>query len=290
MPKEPGEPKLEGEKQDYHFEMMAEMEPAMISLVHQLKTKIEIGSYDALVSDEIGGRLPTLVLRKIMRERCPSRKVETYFLSAGQNYLRDKKKDHKNFDKIATYLRGLSEPNRNVLVVSEYVFHGKTLKTIAELFMDLGINNFDFASAFNAFNGEDEIIRGELRGISGSELFIGGNNYKAHISQEHEAMSGVRKRRDEYLPYPETVLNHIKKHGREFTEQEIHEIFGITGEETTTQEITAKYTDPEKNKIYDERKAEPLSEVEIAEIKEKIKLAREDVATMAQRVIEQVWK
>jgi hypothetical protein len=38
---------------------------------------------------------------KIMKEKCPETDIETYFLSAGQNYLSASRKDPKNFEKIS---------------------------------------------------------------------------------------------------------------------------------------------------------------------------------------------
>jgi len=51
-------------KQEYHFKTIEELEPAIANLVAQLKEKIEIGEYDTLISDEVGGRIPTLVFKK----------------------------------------------------------------------------------------------------------------------------------------------------------------------------------------------------------------------------------
>ncbi len=46
---------------EYHFEEIAEIEQAVASLISQLKEKIKNGEYDTLISDDTGGRIPTLI-------------------------------------------------------------------------------------------------------------------------------------------------------------------------------------------------------------------------------------
>lgn len=82
-------PKVENKESapEFHFREIAEIEPAIISLVKQLKEKIESGEYDTLISDDVGGRIPTLVLRKIIKEHNPDQKLGTFFIANGETYL-----------------------------------------------------------------------------------------------------------------------------------------------------------------------------------------------------------
>ncbi len=290
------EPNSEKQKPEYNFEMMAEIEPAIVSLVEQLKDKIETGEYGALLSDEVGGRIPTLILRKIMRDRCPDKNLETYFLSGG-HYLRLIKEDSGILDRIENYLKTLVAEKSKVLVITEYVFNGETLKNMGKVLEGIGIENFDFAAVHNAFGGDRHGLPEDFWSKFGSKLYIGADKYMSRFSQEHEQLSGVKKRfgqkwpreESDMLPYPETEVEHIRKYGREFTLEEINNIFGIT-EDDKPWDVSKKHKDPEKIAEYQKRSNEPLSDNEKAEIQEKIKLAREDVATMANRVIGQVWK
>ena len=77
------------EKQ-FHFAEIAGIEPAVISLAKQLKEEIDRGSYDTLISDDVGGRIPTLILRKILKARNPDNKLSTFFVASGQKYIPEK--------------------------------------------------------------------------------------------------------------------------------------------------------------------------------------------------------
>ena len=76
----------------YNFPEIAEMESAMISLIEKLKDKIEKGEYNALIVDDIGGRIPALVLRKLMTEKGSynkENKLNTFFVTGGARLFTD---------------------------------------------------------------------------------------------------------------------------------------------------------------------------------------------------------
>ena len=105
---------------EFHFQEIMEIEPAMISLVSQLKKKIEKGEYDTLISDDVGGRIPTLILRKIIKELNPDQKLETYFIASGKTYfpaLADKEKYRHviDFKKQARVEKAVTEYIQNQL-------------------------------------------------------------------------------------------------------------------------------------------------------------------------------
>ena len=62
-------PEVQREEPKYHFEEMTEIEPAAIELVKQLKEKIERGEYDALISDDAGGRMGKYFGKKKIKAR-----------------------------------------------------------------------------------------------------------------------------------------------------------------------------------------------------------------------------
>jgi len=72
------------EEAEYYHPEIAEIEPAMIVLVEQIKSNIENGDYDTIISDDVGGRIPSLILRKIFKYKYPKRKFNTFFVSGGQ--------------------------------------------------------------------------------------------------------------------------------------------------------------------------------------------------------------
>jgi len=63
------------EESEYYHPEIAEIEPAMSALVEKIKSNIENGDYDTIISDDVGGRIPSLILRKIFKDKYPKRKL-----------------------------------------------------------------------------------------------------------------------------------------------------------------------------------------------------------------------
>ena len=138
----------EREGKEYNFDIMNKAEVSMARLVKKLKNNIEDGDYSALLSDDTGGRIPTLVLRKIMLEKGPNKNIKTYFLSAGLGNtpmkFMDDRSEKRKYQKMITYLKNMDFGDKKLLVVTEYMSMGNTLDGIGEALKDIGAN-FDFA-------------------------------------------------------------------------------------------------------------------------------------------------
>lgn len=202
------------EKQKYYFEKLEKLEPAMISLVSQLKTAIETGEYEVFLSDDAGGRIPTLVLKYVsdlIREKLekiysdkPERipkKIRTYFLAAGgETPDKRKKNDNKNYNEMIKYLLKMDFKDGKLLVISQFTESCSTFKKIGLALRDerINIKNFDFASLYiNALDpasqGGSETLKKEFN----AELFLGSQEKRdmpSWISQKHEEISGVEKK------------------------------------------------------------------------------------------------
>jgi len=297
----------EEQKPEYNFELMKEIEPAMISLVQQMKDKIEKGEYTALLSDEVGGRIPTLILRKILQEKGSNKNIKTYFLAAGQgmpgwefpdeedfSMVRDNIEPRisrkEDYEKMKDYLSNLDFGDKRVLIITEYTFKGKTLEKIGLAMQDAGVENrFDFAIMHNTgFDDVTDRLK-TLKRMSGANFFIGEENYDSNFSEGHKELGGVRKSK-KYSPIPVKALKKMKEEGeRELTKAEFQTIFGTTDGLSPSEKFD-NLNDPRRAEEYTKRKKEPLTADEEKEIQRKVNLAREDVDTMAKRVIEQVWK
>lgn len=125
----------------YNFSEIAEMEPAMISLVEKLKDKIEKREYDTLISDDIGGRIPTLALRKVLKDR-GNEEINTFFLPGGSRaYELSGNKQFRGF--VTNKLNPLVK-NR-ALLVTEFVDTGNSINTLARVLERAGFSKFDAA-------------------------------------------------------------------------------------------------------------------------------------------------
>ena len=236
------EPKLEdseGQKPEYNFELMKTMERDMVSTVQKMKEGIEEGRWSSLLSDDMGGRIPTLILRKILKEKGPSRDIKTYFLASGLTYFPDEKTRTQDYKKAIDYLSSLDFSDKRTLIVTEVIASGDTIVNIIKALRSIRGDNCDVACL--RVEGPFELANKrkiEERG----ELFIGAELGRSSFSTEHDLLGGVKKRQEEYFPIPESMVKDIAT---------------------------------DKDKIM---------------FQKIINLARQDVDTMAKRVIEQVWK
>jgi hypoxanthine phosphoribosyltransferase len=251
-----GEQPEEGAKPEYNFELMKEMEPVMSSLVMKLKTEIETGEYGALLSDEVGGRIPTLILRKIMKEKGPNVDIKTFFLAAGTGlegkatsyiptpFVKTRRQD---YEKLKSYLKK-AKTDKKLLIITEFIQTGHSIHSIVEALQNLGIQNFDIATLYLAATDYPDNIAQRHRNISGKKIIYGSDEeFDPGFGTMHHQLSGLTKSYY-YQPYPTTA---------------------------------AKY----------KREGKPLARTDKeSQIQEKINKAREDVDLMAERVIEKVWE
>ena len=278
-------PKIENKESasEFHFREIAEIEPAMVSLVNQLKEKIESGEYDTLISDDVGGRIPTLVLRKIIKELNPDQKIETYFIASGKTYL-PTPADKEKYGQLQERLEKVTAETKKALVVTQFIFTGKTLIRLALALKEAGVENFDIATVDAMPHFEQESV---LRGVLGDNNLYVGSEAWHHLHEEHEKLGGIRKTK-EYSPTPKRMDDVIAKEGRELSLEEWREIFGIEKGDSS-KVIMQKSQDPEKNAEFERRTHAPLTSEEKEEIQRNINFAREDATLLADRVVAQVW-
>ena len=171
QPSQPDEtPEIQGvEQQEYNFEIMQEVEESMLSLVGKLKDKIEAGEYYGLISDEAGGRVPTLVLRAIVKRKGyqkengvekPRENIETYLgvVPGGSK------------DGLEKYINKLKIPkDKKLLIVTQFISRGSRLRQIMSFLKKAGLDNFDIAAASIAYGAPEayEEFREEVKKIYG---------------------------------------------------------------------------------------------------------------------------
>lgn len=267
---------------EYHFKEIAEIEPAVRSLVSQLKEKIDGNEYDTLISDDVGGRIPTLVLRKIIQERNPDQKLGTFFIASG-NYL-PRRADKEKYEKLQAHLKKFTSKTKKALVVTQFIFTGETMMGLSDALQDAGVDDFDIAAVDAKHNFEEEIpLRSNL---GANNLYIGSEEYH-HLHEGHDKLGGVGKTK-EYSPFPKRMADVIPKDGRDISTEEWREIFRI-GERDDFKTTEQKTKDPELIKEFNRRMHAPLKPEEAEEIQRNINLAREDVALLAKRVADKTW-
>lgn len=278
-------PKIESKESipEFHFKEIAEIEPAMVSLVKQLKEKIDRGEYDTLISDDVGGRIPTLILRKIIKEYSPDKKLVTFFIASGKTYLPTPANTEK-YEQLQEHLKKVTDKTKKALIVTQFIFTGKTLIRLADALKEAGVDNFDIATVDAMPHFEKE---GLLRSRLGDNNLYVGSEAWHHLHEEHEKLGGIRKTKD-YSPYPRRMNDVIAKEGRELSLEEWREIFDIEKGDSS-KVIMEKSRDPERDTEFERRTHAPLTTEEQEEIQRNINFAREDAKLLADRVVTQVW-
>lgn len=263
-------------EQKYINKEIAEIEPATISLVEQMKGKIEQGEYDALVSDDVGGRIPTLALRKVINSVNPEGHVETLFVASGKLYFPQEGTD--DYKKLLVYLTKFKEIKKidKALLVTQFVFKGGTVAKLLYALKKVGIDA-DVAILEASF--PDEMWSKLPRGAN---AFIGSRRgHTVHkISEEHEKLSGITKAHP-YSPVP------IKATKRIISYDDYKELYKkYYGESPTFSKDFRKRTkQAEIDEEYERMEHEPITPEQV----KKIQSVREDINLLSKKVVNKVW-
>ena len=226
----------------YNFPEIAEMEPAMISLAEKLKDKIEKGEYDTLISDDVGGRIPTLILREIMLGKGRydnENKLNTFFVAGGRN---------PDLEALDEYFKSKASVAGKVLLITECMFSGWSIERLRKLLEKNHIKDFDVASVYS--KGEAMQRFPKQFGLFGKRrgLFYGKkSNSVPSLYGVDKVIGGVKKRSGAQHPFS------LRK--------------GFLESKDVLDNSLGRAT----------------------ESQEHVKKAREDVHTMAERVLEKVW-
>lgn len=179
----------------YNFEQIKALELSAVSLVSQLKEKIDGDEYDMLIGDDASGRIPTLVLRSVINERKrhlradkspKENEIATKFIAGGQT------RKVNNTEEVVKFLEKIkSQIKKKALLVTEYMNSGKGMDKMAEAFNRTGID-FDVAT-FASFKDPD-FYQKNCDNLSGHEIFAGGKGFE-HVMSIYgkNGLAGVEK-------------------------------------------------------------------------------------------------
>src|SRR3989338_8489205 len=127
-----------------------------------LELRERVLQYDTILSDDASGRLPSLLLRKIIN-RARDANIPIYFLAGGHGIPR-------RAEQIEAFLKKKKGELGKVLLVTEYVFTGLSMTNLTDILKKVGIV-FDVASVVvsGTTKYEGDIIYGNM---GGSEAFF----------------------------------------------------------------------------------------------------------------------
>lgn len=187
----------------YHFEEIAELEKPMMSLAEQLKEAIDKGEYDTLISDDAGGRIPTLIMREIMATRMrkahpeftPDQEREslkTYFAAGGRA---------QNPDALKKFFKSIkSEVKNKALLITEYMDTGESILKLGKV-LDKAKLPFDVLASCTLSSKSNLIYYAE-EFYKNHQLYVGEQGKFPKLYLVNHRLGGIEKVEGSKEPHP----------------------------------------------------------------------------------------
>src|SRR3989344_4584807 len=302
--------KQKPETEEFNFSEIGAIKEDMISLCRKMKEALDSGRYTVLVSDEIGGRIPTLIFRKVIKKLHPEKELRTLFVASGQTSSLPDYRKKEDYEKLKSYL-SVNEKDY-VLLVTQFIYSGKTVQKLASALGDAGrgLQGLDIVATTSFHLSEKELKKGIFteeeeetyrRGhhpkdvwlpMGADNIFIGGMTQSTdEMEKRHNRFTGVAKER-EYNPSPILYSKAMEKYGKDmnfYSDEELKEIFGIDEGDSAEVIFTKKWETPENMRRYEDVRSKPLSDEEKVQLRSDIIKAREDVDTLAGFVLDTIY-
>jgi len=276
----------ESAKEKYYFPEILSLKERMTALALKMKESIDSGKYSVLVSDEVGGRIPTLILRELIKSANPEKEIQTFFIASGKSYLHNL--NSKLYEDYLKFFSTKVSPEDHLLLITQYIHSGGTIADLSKILKDAGVVNIDIAVARSLLDQKTA----EYVLPNADNIFIGENNTGSErVDEESVWFTGVGKDQKPESIFPKKLANLIETEGRGrfVTEKEYDSFFGIEDNDKSW-EVIEKSRDPKSNYNYDEYAKSTLTEEEKVKLQENINKVRKDINTLATEIFEEVWK
>ena len=277
------------QKEKYNFPEIESFKDGLFEICEKMKGDIEANKWTKLLSDETGGRIPTLVIWNLIKHFHPDSAPKPFFLSSGLTYKPNTPADvFKELD----FLKKITNPEDKCLLVTQFIRTGKTMKSMMHELDMVGIRkeNIDIAAVVSDHN--DEIISNKF-GLSQGQLNLGTRNWGQGPDVEafYPRFTGVIQNGKEYSSVPVKLTENVKQtgsRGKLIDHDEWMKIFDLKPG-ARYYESRENLSDEQKRAEYARRDAEPLSVEEEKELQDNINKAREDVNTLVREILRNVW-
>ncbi len=171
-----------------------------------LELEKDLVSYDTIISDDSSGRLPSLLLRKLIdgkRKAAGLPLVKTFFIASGRHDFELLK------DKLAEFIKQHQQDSSKFLLVTEHIGSGKSIEAVVKLFEEL---NLDFDLAAISLADRRQMLKGAAKSYP-NHLRYGGLNDSGYYFYGHLG-SGVVKdtfaHNSTVSIHPLKIINHQK--------------------------------------------------------------------------------
>lgn len=203
------------ERPEFHDSRIEELQRPLESLVEELLPHIREGKYSLLIGDDTSGRIPTLILRKVINSvygKIGIPDIPTVFFSPGLASTEDETKLREKA--IREYIL---RPNTRALIATEYIRFGTAVAGIGDPLRRIGIA-CDIATIGATFKNKSNMsmshldLNYQLKNLisNGTRIFIGdsssGSCPRIYSAEELNGISSRRGISLKVLPEHRTTV------------------------------------------------------------------------------------
>jgi len=175
----------ETRRQDQYIEAMVE---DFARLLVELKDKLE--GYDTIISDDSSGRLPAIVLRRIINKKRKAAnlpEVNTFFVASGRHNFRAIR------NKMLDFFNKKKDGIGKALLVSEYISSGGSIEQLVKVMEEVGLD-FDLSVISieeepDHYAGKDFVKHLIYGGVNSGGLYFYGHGGTGVIKDEYAGKS-----------------------------------------------------------------------------------------------------
>ncbi|MES2314415.1 MAG: hypothetical protein V4524_00555 [Patescibacteria group bacterium] len=276
------------QKEKYNFPEIESFREGLFEICEKMKAGIESNKWTKLLSDETGGRIPTLVIWNLIKHFHPDNTPQPFFLSSGLTY---KPKTVGEVHEMLDFMAKIVDSEDTCLLVTQFIRTGKTIKSMISDLEMVGVKeeNIDVASVVSDY--DEETLDNRI-GVPKDQLYVGTGKgaFDADVEAFYPRFTGVIQDGVDYDPVPVRLTDNVKqtgKRGKLISHEEWKNIFDIADE--SFYEMKDKVSEKERITEYNKRNDKPLSAEEIRELQDNVNKAREDVSILVKEIIQKVW-
>lgn len=260
-------------------EQIRGLKKSLIDICIKLKASFEIG-YDAFVSDDTGGRIPTLFLREIYKQ-VKGESPKTLFIASGSGYIPKTETEKKQ---LTEYIeRGIGK-SKKVLLITQYVHSGDTVNFLAEQLKNHGVEVTDLTTMYlNPMSDISEDIN----------VFGGRFDPELHwISEDHTLISDITKSK-QYNPEPMRLDKALEdgerdKRGLIYSSHNEFNTFANINNNGDRDDTISKLAEAEI-KLKEKEYSSGLTVEDKVAIQNNINYVRSLIKTVATEIVAEVW-
>lgn len=169
-------PELESKEEQHVRDVVLELRDPIRKMLEPIMENIEGGDYQLLIGDDASGRVPALIVRKVIngiyaKNGIPP--IPTRFIAGTRHYEAGEEESDAKRAKVARYLQELLAVTpgiKNALIVTDTISTGRSLLPLARSLKELGIF-YDIVAV--GATGNFRVVQPNVEEALGGPIFTG---------------------------------------------------------------------------------------------------------------------